>query len=410
MSRTASNSFTVSQARDCILRRLPTMPTQIVRVREAVGRVLIQDVLSPLDMPAYDNSAMDGFAFHHDALEAERPVQLEIVGESLAGHPYVRAVGPGQCVRITTGALVPEGCDTVIAWEHTESDETHVRFAATAVRPYANVRKQGENIAKNQIVLAKGTRIEPLHIGLLASIGLAEVAVTRAPKVAVIATGDELLQPGTPYEHNRIYNANTDLLIGLLNGMSVNYVDFGVLKDVADQVRDTLTAAAQTCDLILITGGAADSKADVSQQVIRQLGEIADWTIFMRPGHPMRFARIRDVPAFILPGNPVATGVTFLEFARGALLHMQGAERIWPETSAAVLAERIKKKPGRAEFVRARLELDPTHRPVVTPVSDLGSASLLPLAQSDVIIALDHDEAPAPGDVVTVHRLDRLVR
>ena len=410
MSRTAFNSYTVSQARDYIVSRLPTLTTETVRIRDCVGRILAQDIRSPLDMPAYDNSAMDGFAFHHDVLADADSVQLPIVGESLAGHPYTQTVPLGSCIRITTGALVPAGCDTVIAWERTESTDRNVRFAGDAVRSYANVRKQGENIAKQQVVLSKGTRIEPLHVGLLASIGVDEIAVCVSPKVAVIATGDELLQPGTPYIENRIYNANTDLLIGLLNSLHVNYVDFGVLKDDPSQVRDTLSAAAERCDLILITGGAADSKADVSQQVIRELGHIADWTIFMRPGHPMRFAQIRNVPAFILPGNPVATGVTFLEFARGALLHMQGAETIWPETSTAVTTVDIKKKPGRAEFVRARLATDEVNRTVVTPVQDQGSASLLPLAQADVIIALDHNEEAKAGDTVTIHRLDRLVR
>lgn len=410
MSRTAFNSYTVSQARDYIVSRLPTLTTETVRIRDAVGRILAQDIRSPLDMPAYDNSAMDGFAFHHDVLTETDAVQLPIAGESLAGHPYTQSVPLGSCIRITTGALVPDGCDTVIPWERTESTDRHVCFAPGAVRSCANVRMQGENIAKGQIVLPKGTRIEPLHVGLLASIGVAEIPTCISPKVAVIATGDELLQPGTPYVENRIYNANTDLLIGLLNSMHVDYVDFGALKDDARQVRDTLSAAAEQCDLILITGGAADSKADISQQVIRELGQIADWTIFMRPGHPMRFAQICDVPAFILPGNPVAAGVTFLEFARGALLHMQGAETIWPETSTAVTTVGIKKKSGRAEFVRARVAVDEHNRCVVTPVQDQGSASLLPLAQADVIIALDHNEEAQAGDVVTIHRLDRLVR
>lgn len=401
----------VDEAREAIFSQLPPIPRfETVPLTEAVGRIAAESVESPTAIPAYTNSAMDGFAFRaSDAAGAA--VTLKLAGEALAGHPYPGRVAAGEAVRITTGAAVPEDCDTVIPFEKTTETENTVTFAADAVKPGANIRRRGETVSVGDIVISRGTRLTAAHAALLANLGLARITVTAPVRAAVIATGDELVEPGQPCPENHLYNANSTTLTVLLSALKADVVDFGIVPDKPDAVRDAFLRAADECDILFTSGGAAAGEADFTHKILETEGEIAPWQINMRPGKPMRFGLLKGKPVFLLPGNPVACAVTFLEFARAAVLTLSGAadEATLPRSFPVTLACDVKKKEGRAEFMRATLETT-SDGLSARPLKDQGSAALTTLTEADVILTLPAAGQNLPaGTVVKAQLLSELL-
>ena len=411
MPSVALRHVSVDEARAFIFSQVQPIPRfETVSLTEAVGRIAAESVESPTAIPAYTNSAMDGFAFCAADLQGET-VALKLTGESLAGHPYSGRVAAGEAVRITTGAAVPADCDTVIPFEKTTETAGTVTFSADAVLPGDNIRHRGETVSVGDIVISRGTRLTAAHAALLANLGLARVTVTAPVRAAVIATGDELVEPGQPCSENHLYNANSTMLTALLTALKADVVDFGIVPDKPDAVRDAFLRAADECDILFTSGGAAAGEADFTHKILEDEGEIAPWQINMRPGKPMRFGRLRGKPVFLLPGNPVACAVTFMEFARATVLALSDAadEVTLPRTFPVILACDVKKKEGRAEFMRATLERT-TEGLSARPLKDQGSAALTTLTEADVILTLPAEghEFPA-GTVVKAQLLSELL-
>lgn len=410
---TSTQSITVDQARQFILDYCPRVSAlDNVPLLEAHGKVLGRPVRSPIQLPAYTNSAMDGYAFKYSDVAGRGDVTLSLVGSAFAGHPLRgRAHEPMTAARITTGAPIPSWCDTVIPYEKTTGTETTVSFSTASVKEGANVRRAGEDIQIGQVIVEAGTRIESSHIGLLASVGIDRVMVSNPLNVALICTGDELVDPGQPLIANHIYNASGLMLCSLLKRLGCNVSYAGTIADDPNRISMELRLSRERNQMIIITGGAADSSADYSQQQLRLLGEIFDWNINMRPGRPMRFGRIGQKPVFVLPGNPVATFVTFLEFVRGAILHMQGRTRgVWPSERRAIAGCDIRKKPGRAEFMRGVITRYERGSAVVEPICNQSSSSMRSLTNAEVLICLPHDgDLIKKGEVVRYQLLSELL-
>ncbi|MDO4937450.1 MAG: molybdopterin molybdotransferase MoeA [Sutterellaceae bacterium] len=407
----AAQTLTVDQARGYIIENLPRMPAgQYVLLHEALNRVCAKKVVSAYQIPAYDNSAMDGYAFKYSDAKAlgDGRITLPVIGVSLAGQPYHgKKTNPVGAVRVTTGGFVPPEYDTVIPYEKTQFTDTEVTFDPADIKQGANIRKAGEEINKGDEILSVGTRLNPSHIALLASVGVDRVMVYDRLKVTLIATGDELSEPGHPLSKCGVFNSGAHGLIALLTGLGCDIQYEGIVKDDPNMVALKLRQAKENGHIILITGGAADSTADYAHQQLALLGEIAPWTINMRPGRPMRFAKLGSKPVFLLPGNPVASFVTFLEFAAGAIRYMQGQNAdLWPLTQRAVAGVDIKKKKGRAEFMRGKLTGYYQAAPVVEPLGNQSSASFTSMSQAEVIICLDaEDDIIHKGDRVKIQLL-----
>lgn len=411
MPSAALHRLSVDEAREAILSHIQPIPRfETLPLLSAVGRVAAESVESPTAIPTYTNAAMDGFAFRASDLTGNT-VTLKLTGEALAGHPYHGAVRPGEAVRITTGASVPSDCDTVIPFEKTTSDTLTVTFAVDAVAAGANVRHQGETVSVGDIVISRGTRLTAAHAALLANLGIAQITVTAPVRAAVIATGDELVEPGQPCPENHLYNANSTALTALLTALKADVVDFGIVPDKADAVRDALLHATDECDILFTSGGAAAGEADFTHKILAEEGEVLPWQINMRPGKPMRFGLLKGKPIFLLPGNPVACAVTFMEFARSAVLAMAGAsdDTLLPRPFPVTLACDVKKKDGRAEFMRATLEVT-DNRLTARHLKDQGSAALTSLTESDVILTLPAEGSLfTAGSIVPAQRLSDLL-
>ena len=406
-------SITVEEARKDILKKVSRNISAVQKpLRDIVGCILAQDVASPIAVPAYTNSAMDGFAFKASDLRGKKELTLTVAGTSYPGHPYKERIKTGQCVKITTGGAVPAGCDTVIAFEKVTDKGDTVTFDTAVVRKGDNLRLKGEEVTVGQTVLAKGIRINPAHVAVLASLGYSEAMIYEPFRVGLIATGDELISPGRPCPPERLYNANSHFLAALLRNLGVEVTDFGIIRDDPNAIRQAILYAKQNCSLIICTGGAAASATDFTHQVVESLGKICRWTVNMRPGRPMRFAVVERRPLFMLPGNPVAAFVTFLEFVRGTILYMQGqdAPDCWPHSITARAGCDIKKKPGRAEFMRAKLAINAKGVLTATPLKNQGSAATTVLTEADGLIALPHEtDFVKKGEPVTVHLLTLLM-
>lgn len=401
-----------------------------VALDAACGRVLAEDILSPFNVPAFDNAAMDGYAFQGNELAQGRALDLAVVGQALAGRPWDGQVTANQCVRITTGAPMPAGTDTVVPLEWiAEVPQAPTRSAApsvpcvlvppNAVRPGDHCRRAGEELAAGKTALSKGLRLGPAALGLCASLGLSEVVVRRRPLVACFSTGDELLTPGDAPREGAIYDSNRFVLRALLARLGARVLDLGVVPDDPDALRQVLLRAATEADAIITSGGVGMGEADHTRALLQELGDTAFWRVAMRPGRPLAVGRIRrpnaaaaevrrDPLFFGLPGNPVATMVSFLVFVRPALLQLmgaddQGAPLLVPVRSAQVL----RKRPGRTEYLRARVSRDSDGTLSACCVGHPGSAALSAMVQANALIVLEHDRTDvAQGEPVEVMLLD----
>ena len=392
------------------LARLVTPVTEVesAPVLDALGRVLAHDLVSPISVPPHDNSAMDGYAFDGAALATGEALTLEIVGTALAGKAWQGQVGPGQCVKIMTGAIMPVGLDTVVPQEFTQpAGEARIRVPAGLLRPGDNSRLRGEDLAQGQPALTAGERLGPAACGLVASLGIPEVQVRRRLKVAYFSTGDEILSLGEPTREGAVYDSNRYTVRGLLQRLGCEVIDLGVVRDEPAALEAAFRQAAAQADAIVTSGGVSVGEADYTKAMMKQLGDVAFWKIAMRPGRPMAVGRIRegghDAILFGLPGNPVAVMVTFLAFVRPALLKMMGARETAPVLLRAHSSEAMRKKAGRTEYQRGIVSASPDGRLQVRTTGNQGSGVLSSMVQANGLIVLHHGQGHvAVGDEVDV--------
>jgi len=385
----------VADARSAILERVqPLSGVEIQHLATALGRVLAADVISPLDVPAHDNSAMDGYALRAADLSAGGESRLQVAGTALAGKPHAGELGSGQAIRIMTGAVVPTGADTIVMQEVVRR-EGELLFVPPGQQAGQNVRRRGEDLAAGGVALPAGRLLGPAELGLAASLGLGELSVRRRPRVAVFSTGDEIASIGTPLGAGQIYDSNRYTLHGMLTRLGCEIVDLGVVADRPGELEAAFGHAAATADAIVTSGGVSVGDADFVRDIMARLGEAAFWRISMKPGRPMAFGRLGTALLFGLPGNPVATMVAFYQFVQPALLKLMGVSPLpEPQLFEAVSREAIRKPAGRTEFLRGRLSrVD--GRLSVSLTGAQGSGILRSMSEADCFILLDE----ARGDV-----------
>jgi len=385
----------------------PVREIERVPVRAALGRVLAEDIVPGIDVPGHDNTAMDGYALRHADLGAGATV-LEEIGAALAGKAFAGAVGAGQCVRVTTGAVMPAGADTVVVQEVVKVQGARVTIPP-GQKAGQNVRAAGEDLRKGVAVLRPGQWLRPAELGLIASLGIGEVQVRRRVRVAFFSTGDELASIGTPLKTGEVYDSNRYTLHGMLTRLGVEIQDLGVVRDDPAQLEAAFRKAAARADAIVTTGGVSVGEADFVKPMMAQLGEALFWRIAMRPGRPMAFGRIGEEFLFGLPGNPVAVMVTFYQFVREALLRLggRGDDCALPLLTAAA-AEPLRKVPGRTEYQRGILFQDGGELRVKV-TGQQGSGVLRSMSEANCFIVLEHERSKvAAGDAVKVQLFDGL--
>ena len=442
-------NLSVDEARAAVAAALVPLPRSAsveAALHEAAGRVLAANLVSPIDVPAHDNSAMDGYAFSGSALRADAPLVLKAVGSVFAGRPFAGAVGAGHCVRIMTGAVMPAGTDTVVPLELAQvrgrADSGEVHIAAGAMRAGENRRKRGEDLAAGKPALYAGRVLRPADLGLAASLGLTRVRVMRPLKVALFSTGDEVVEPGLPLPAGCIYDSNRFSLAAAVRRLGMEVIDLGLVRDDRQALGAIVERAAREADVVITSGGVSAGDADHTRDILARHGEVSFWKVAMRPGRPFAFGPLRrpaalgtsdagsasavpgvpDVPGagatpswlFALPGNPVAALVTFYAFVREALLVLAGATPMPLPVLTARSTVAMRKRPGRTEFQRA----------IVEPAADAqggagwqvrlcgsqGAGVLRSMSEANALVVLGHEQGSvAVGEPVAVWLFDGLV-
>lgn len=404
------NFLSVTQARCSILEAIePIKGWERVPVRRALGRVLVQDVVAPCNVPAHDNSAMDGYAVRAADLNAVGDTVLHVVGTAFAGRPFSGIVGPGQAVRIMTGAAIPEGADTIVIQEVTRREGDQVTVPP-GQRRGQNLRRAGEDLALGGVALAAGTRCGPAELGLIASLGCAEVSVYRKLRVAFFSTGDEIASIGRPLGPGEVYDSNRYTLFGALSRLGCELIDMGVIADNPAALEAAFCDASQAADVIITSGGVSVGEADFIREMMSRMGEVAFWKLAIKPGRPMAFGRIGNARLFGLPGNPVAVLVTFYQFVQDALLKLMGVSPL-PQANLfdAVCTESLRKQAGRVEYLRGRLDRSEGQIRVATAGAQ-GSGVLRSMSEADCFIVLPEDcTGVQAGDLVKVQAFDGLI-
>ena len=405
------NSMPVAKARAFIHQFLaPVESTVRVPIRSSLGRVLAEDVLSPVDVPSHRNSAMDGWAMRGADLAPDAPATLEEIGASFAGKPFAGRVAAGQCVRIMTGGVVPEGADTVVMQERAKASGKSITFGG-GNRTGQNVREAGEDLKRGSVALKKGRIVRPAELGLVASLGVGEVTVYRRLRVAFFSTGDELKSIGTQLGEGEIYDSNRYTIYGMLERLGCEVLDMGVVRDDPPALEAAFREAAANADVVMTSGGVSVGEADFVKPMLTRLGEVVFWKIAMKPGRPLAYGRIGSAHFFGLPGNPVSVMVTFYQFVRDALLVLMGADPVAPvPTFRATCTSRLKKAPGRTEFQRGVLTRGADGKLTVQPTGEQGSGILKSMSDANCFIILGDDTGNVePGTQVEVQLLEGIV-
>jgi molybdopterin molybdotransferase len=387
---------------------VPVAGREFVPVRSALGRVLAAAIVAPHDVPAHDNSAMDGYAIRFDSLAAEGETRLAVVGTAFAGKAFSGLVGKGQAVRIMTGAVLPAGADTVVVQEAVRVEE-EVVIVPPGQKGGQNTRRAGEDLARGAVALPAGKQVGPAELGLIASLGIAEVEVVRRLRVAFFSTGDELASIGTPLAPGQIYDSNRYTLHGLLTRLGAEVIDLGVVPDRPEALESALREAAAMADAIVTTGGVSVGEADFIKEVLARLGEVRFWKLNIKPGRPMAFGKVGDAWLFGLPGNPVAVMVSYTQFALDALRRLSGVDPVPPRPLlTATAANAIRKQPGRREYLRGALVAVDGGWQVKT-TGNQGSGVLRSMSEANCFVVLPEECAGVqPGDAVAVELFDGL--
>ena len=402
-------ALSVDKAQEFIQHLVQTRPpltTEELPLMQAFGRIVAEDIISPINVPAHDNSAMDGFALDGKQLGAS-PLTLRVVGTALAGKAWQGDVNSGECIKIMTGAVMPAGLDTVVAQElatvHTSGDETMVEIPAGILRAGDNRRKAGEDLQRGLPALRAGSTLNPAALGLVASLGIAKVKVYRQPRVAYFSTGDEVLSLGDAMREGAVYDSNRFTVFGLLTRMGCHVVDMGVVRDDPVLLEQAFKRASDNADVIITSGGVSVGEADFTKAMMKKLGDVAFWKIAMRPGRPMAVGRLGECVLFGLPGNPVAVMVTFLAFVKPALLQMMGGLPSTTPYLRAKSAVALRKKPGRTEYQRGFVRTLPNGTLQVEAAGNQGSGVLRSMVEANGLIVLHHHQSSiAAGDEVDV--------
>ena len=379
-----------------------------VNIFDALGRVTAQDVISPLNVPPHDNSAMDGFAFDGTPLNQTQVLSLKVVGTALAGKAWEGVVKAGECVKIMTGAIMPKGLNTVVPQEFCQMMASDlIEIPAGLLKAGDNRRLCGEDIMLGEAALLKGALITPAAAGLLASLGVPHVSVVRRLRVAYFSTGDEILSLGEAPREGAVYDSNRYTVHGMLQALGCEMIDMGVVKDNPELLEQAFNKAAEQADVIITSGGVSVGEADFTKAMMKKLGDVVFWKIAMRPGRPMAVGRIqkgqRSAVLFGLPGNPVAVMVTFLAFVKPALLKMMGCTATPLPMLRAKTQEVLRKKPGRTEYQRGVVSRNEQGELQVITTGNQGSGVLSSMVQANGLIVLSHQQGTAQlGDWVDV--------
>jgi molybdopterin molybdotransferase len=398
---------------DDVLQRImadtrPIEQNEVVSLEAAHGRILANDVISALDVPAHPNSAMDGFAFCYADYDAQ--LGMEVLGSILAGQaPDSRwsKLPKTSCLRIMTGAVLPPSCDTVVPQEHCQLQDgrVHLQLTRYPLAPTDNTRAQGEDLRRGQAALSAGRVLTAADIGLLASLGVRELTVKRRLRLALLSTGNELVSPGEPLSPGKIYDSNRFTLKALLQELGAHVVDLGIVADDPEKLEHTLRSALQMhqVDAIISSGGVSVGEADFTKTVMARLGRVSFWQIAMRPGRPLAFGNLEGALYFGLPGNPVAVMMTYYFFARPALLRLQGATDTTRPSFMVRSEQAIRKKPGRTEYQRAILTPNSSAGASVRLTGQQGSGVLSSMSRANCLVVLDHEQGNVKeGELVQV--------
>jgi molybdopterin molybdotransferase len=385
----------------------PIRETLTLTIDQALHYVLAEDIASPLNVPPHDNSAMDGYAFTMKSLTVNKT--LTLVGRSMAGAPFDGNCKAGECIRIMTGAKMPECCDSVEMQENVSVDGESITFLKDN-NVGSHVRKAGEDIQINQQVLAKGRRLTAVDIGVLASLGVAQITVYRKLKVALIATGDELKLPGQALRVGDIYESNSFVLSAMLNKLHVDVIDFGIIEDDFEAIKAAFISADKKADAVISSGGVSVGDADYTKTVLDELGEIGFWKIAMKPGKPFAFGKLPNSVFFGLPGNPVSALVTFHQLAIVALTKMQNSNTLTRTHLSVKCVDELRKSPGRMDFQRGVLSINEQGENVVSSTGSQGSGILSSLARANCFIILPIEQGKVKaGEMVTVQLFDQFL-
>ncbi len=399
-----SPALSVEDARARITAALaPVGGEEKVALRSALGRMLAEDIRSPINVPAHTNSAMDGYAMHGSDLPTRGNAELAVVGTAWAGRPYIGMVKRGQCTRIMTGAPMPKGTDTVIMQEDVERDGDTIRVG-NGHKSGQHVRAAGEDVSAGQTVLSAGRQLLPVDLGLLASLGIAEVKVRRRLRVAFFSTGDELRSIGEQLADGQVFDSNRYTLYGMLARLGVDIIDMGVVPDERQATHEAFIQAADNSDVLITSGGVSVGEADYVKETLDKIGKVDFWQIAIKPGRPLAFGRVKAAVFFGLPGNPVSVMVTFYQFVAPALRQMMGQIGIDPNPTFKVrCASRLKKTKGRTEFQRAVLERTVEGELVVRSTGAQGSGLLHSMSVANCFVVLPADSGGVePGALVEV--------
>ncbi|TOG19501.1 bifunctional molybdopterin-guanine dinucleotide biosynthesis adaptor protein MobB/molybdopterin molybdotransferase MoeA [Vibrio parahaemolyticus] len=399
---TLSPAFlSVVQGQEKILSLVNTVSEiEACKIENAYGRVLAEHIISPVNVPQYTNSAMDGYAIRSDDVDRD---SYQVVAEVMAGHAYDQPLEVGQAVKIMTGAPTPLNGDTVVMREQASQEGDKVTFNGAHIKAGQNVRQAGEDLAIGSDVFTAGTRLASPEMGMIASLGFGEANVFRKLKVAVFSTGDEVQAPGTEQKANSIYDSNRFTIMGMLEKLGCEILDFGILEDNEQLMIEALENASAQADVVMTSGGVSVGDADYIKLALDKLGQIDFWRINMRPGRPLAFGQINNKPLFGLPGNPVAVMVSFINFVEPALRKMQGEQGWKPLKVNAIATENLRSRQGRTEFSRGIYELDDTGRLTVRTTGKQGSGILRSMSEANCLIeispAIDTVKA---GESVTI--------
>ncbi|MBE5190984.1 bifunctional molybdopterin-guanine dinucleotide biosynthesis adaptor protein MobB/molybdopterin molybdotransferase MoeA [Vibrio parahaemolyticus] len=399
---TLSPAFlSVVQGQEKVLSLVNTVSEiEACKIENAYGRVLAEDIISPVNVPQYTNSAMDGYAIRSDDVDRD---SYQVVAEVMAGHAYDQPLQVGQAVKIMTGAPTPLNGDTVVMREQASQEGDEVTFNGAHIKAGQNVRQAGEDLTIGSDVFTAGTRLASPEMGMIASLGFGEANVFRKLKVAVFSTGDEVQAPGTEQKANSIYDSNRFTIMGMLEKLGCEILDFGILEDNEQLMIEALENASAQADVVMTSGGVSVGDADYIKLALDKLGQIDFWRINMRPGRPLAFGQINNKPFFGLPGNPVAVMVSFINFVEPALRKMQGEQGWKPLKVNAIATENLRSRQGRTEFSRGIYELDDTGRLTVRTTGKQGSGILRSMSEANCLIeispAIDTVKA---GESVTI--------
>ncbi len=407
------NSLDANHAIKLILNTIDTVSEiEYLPIRNCLGRVIAEEVKSTINVPGHTNSAMDGYAIRSDDIPKDQTQTLSIIGTSWAGNPYSGAVNKNQCVRIMTGAVMPENTDTVAMQERVERDGNKI-LIDNSNKQGQNVRQAGEDIAKGEKVISKGKLITPSELGLLASVGISEIGVTKKLRVAFFSTGDELRPVGSALEKGQIYDSNRYTLFGMLTRLGVEIIDMGVIEDQRDAIENAFLNASNQADIIITSGGVSVGDADFVKETLDKVGEVKFWKVAMKPGRPLAFGKIKKAWFFGLPGNPVSVMVTFYMFVQPAIKKMMGANMQCPIMLEAVSGSKLRKRPGRIEYQRGVLTKKEKVSSIayeVTKTGAQGSGILRSMSDANCFIILSMDSSGVEiGDLVHVLPFDAVV-